>query len=158
MPNRTNRRPDIDNDVMATMIRSGSTLEQVAIFMRCTTATVRLRMLKLGVILPPRGRTKRYPLRYGGDRQVPVKAWRKRHPEATRVMQRARHLVRQAIIKGDLVRPETCENDCGAVTRPQAAHHDYDRPLDVRWLCHACHAIWDHDEPKTAAYDGPLPS
>jgi len=30
----------------------------------------------------------------------------------------------------------------------EAAHHDYDQPLHVRWLCRSCHVRWDKREPK----------
>lgn len=57
---------------------------------------------------------------------------------------RARRMVRQAIKKGTLVRPLVCE-DCGGTSKHviQAHHEDYDKPLDVRWLCTTCHRIAD---------------
>jgi hypothetical protein len=30
----------------------------------------------------------------------------------------------------------------------EAAHHDYSRPLEVRWLCPPCHRAWDSAQPK----------
>jgi len=56
---------------------------------------------------------------------------------------RAHILVRQALTYGDLKREE-CEI-CKFLGLPSdrrktvAHHEDYDRPLDVRWLCHAHH-------------------
>ena len=49
---------------------------------------------------------------------------------------RARQITKQAIIRGILVR-QPCEV-CGGV-KTQAHHEDYDRPLDVRWLCRTHH-------------------
>jgi hypothetical protein len=52
---------------------------------------------------------------------------------------RARQLVGVAERDGVIVRPDTCEL-CAQVTPYTAAHHeDYSRPLDVLWLCGACH-------------------
>jgi len=34
--------------------------------------------------------------------------------------------------------PESCEL-CGEETKLHAHHHDYTKPLDVNWLCPACH-------------------
>jgi hypothetical protein len=149
MANKTNRRPDLDNDALAAAVQSGKTLEQVAQQYKCTPATVRNRILRMGVLLPPVGTTKGYPLKYGADKQGKVKAWRKRNPERTQMMYHAHYAIRMALRRGDLVRPERCENDCGSTVSPQAAHYDYSRPLDVRWLCPPCHVVWDHDEPKT---------
>lgn len=42
--------------------------------------------------------------------------------------------------------PSPCEV-CGATQRVEAHHDDYDRPLDVRWLCHKHHYEW-HREHK----------
>ena len=51
---------------------------------------------------------------------------------------RARTAVSNAIRDGKLVRGDTCFF-CGGDQRVQAHHHDYSRPLDVYWLCAACH-------------------
>lgn len=54
-------------------------------------------------------------------------------------LQRFAHLsVRAAILCGILVRPKKC-SDCGKRCHPHAHHPDYSKPLDVLWLCHACH-------------------
>jgi ribosomal protein S27AE len=61
-----------------------------------------------------------------------TKAWR----EEDRRRCRAHSAVARAIRFGTLVR-QPCES-CNNAT--SVAHHDdYDKPLDVRWLCQACH-------------------
>lgn len=65
----------------------------------------------------------------------------------------ARRAVRNALRDGVLARPDLCEG-CGSeglATKdgrsPIQAHHaDYSRPLDVTWLCTACHGA-EHREP-----------
>ena len=45
-----------------------------------------------------------------------------------------------------LVKPNCCQG-CGRTskeTRLSAHHHDYTKPLDVIWLCAACHRKVDH--------------
>lgn len=63
-------------------------------------------------------------------------AWRARRPEVVR----AHSAVARAKRSGRLVVPAAC-SDCGAPHGRLHAHHaDYSRPLDVTWLCPACHA------------------
>lgn len=58
----------------------------------------------------------------------------------------ARRMVRDAVRRGDLVRPSAC-NRCGSIPSPtvdgrasiQGHHHDYSKPLDVEWVCAKCH-------------------
>ena len=60
--------------------------------------------------------------------------------------EKAGRLVRDAVRRGDLVRPKICEK-CGlpgSVSKDgrmtiQGHHKDYSRPLDVEWLCAKCH-------------------
>ena len=53
-----------------------------------------------------------------------------------------------AIQSGRIIRPIQCE-ECGVTNkRIEAAHHDYLKPYDVRWLCRSCHVRWDSNEPK----------
>ena len=48
-------------------------------------------------------------------------------------------LVARAIARGELLKAP-CEA-CGA-SGAQAHHDDYDKPLEVRWLCQRHHSIW----------------
>ena len=70
------------------------------------------------------------------------------------------HKVEKAIKKSDLVRPFNCEA-CGQERKfkdgrsgIQAHHCDYNKPLEVMWLCQCCHHEWHkHNKaiPKGAA-------
>lgn len=67
-----------------------------------------------------------------GGRWARVQRYRARHPER----HQARKRLRRAILVGALQRGP-CER-CGAT--PTDGHHpDYDRPLEVVWLCGPCH-------------------
>ena len=49
----------------------------------------------------------------------------------------ARSVFRRAVMSGRVVRAEKCQ-ECGG--SPVEGHHeDYDKPLDVAWLCKVCH-------------------
>jgi hypothetical protein len=50
----------------------------------------------------------------------------------------ARMAVRNALRRGELVRPAHCEN-CLIPCKPQAHHNDHELPLKVDWLCIDCH-------------------
>lgn len=65
-------------------------------------------------------------------------AWRNR-PQRTGPKPVARQMVYLALRIGALVRPEVCEC-CGERKKLTAHHEDYQKPLDVQWLCHLCHA------------------
>ena len=61
---------------------------------------------------------------------------------------RAAHVVEKAIKKGIIIPSATCEV-CGATKTfrdgrrgIQAHHDDYNKPLEVRWLCQKCHHEW----------------
>ena len=47
-----------------------------------------------------------------------------------RTRMRVYQIVRRAVLRGILTKPDCCVF---------AHHDDYTKPLDVRWLCHACH-------------------
>lgn len=53
----------------------------------------------------------------------------------------ARIIVGNALRDGRITRPSNCQ-DCGERTRLHGHHDDYARPMDVRWLCAACHHEW----------------
>ncbi len=66
---------------------------------------------------------------------------------------RVQHITEKAIKKGALIRPIKCSK-CGDTQEfkdgrngIQAHHCDYDKPLEVLWLCQKCHHVW-HKENK----------
>lgn len=67
---------------------------------------------------------------------IPVHNGAMHTPEEALKRGRAWSLVRRAIRDGFLT-PAPCES-CGA-ERSEAHHDNYDKPLDVRWLCNKCH-------------------
>lgn len=56
----------------------------------------------------------------------------------------ATKVVRQAIINGDLVKPDCCSRCQDKGVHLYAHHDDYRDVLGVRWLCGECHRSW-HD-------------
>ena len=51
---------------------------------------------------------------------------------------RAKNEMYQATKKGIVVRPDECSK-CHKKCKPMGHHSDYERPLDVEWLCAKCH-------------------
>lgn len=85
-------------------------------------------------------------------------AWRKSESGQAMVRRRVRdpaykakkaahRKVERALISGQLVRPERCEQ-CPSSEDLHAHHDDYSKPLEVRWLCRDCHKRWhrEHDD------------
>jgi len=66
------------------------------------------------------------------------KRQKERHPEKVK----ARRKAQRAVKKGYLEK-QPCVN-CGSTENLEAHHEDYDKPLDVTWLCKRCHKDY-HD-------------
>ncbi len=62
------------------------------------------------------------------------------HRAANLNKERARAAVRIAIESGELTRPKECPN-CSVIGIIEAHHSDYDKPLQIEWLCHRCHSV-----------------
>ena len=84
-----------------------------------------------------------------GDRRLnPPK--RGSDTEHRRLMNRAHGAVERALKRGTLIRSETCE-DCGEGGRIQGHHEDYERPLEVVWVCIPCHGVRHRGRVSVAA-------
>jgi predicted DNA-binding protein YlxM (UPF0122 family) len=69
---------------------------------------------------------------------------------------RAQDILEAAIRRGDIKRQETCEA-CGdspiykdGRSGVQAHHADYNKPLEVEWLCQQCHHEWHQNNTARA--------
>ena len=72
--------------------------------------------------------------------------WQQQNP----IKRGANILVGNAIASGKLIKPCCCSN-CGFSNPRIHAHHDnYAEPLNVRWLCPACHKQWHRDNGEGA--------
>jgi len=94
-------------------------------------------------ILQRRGCKFRSQLKHGDDNHF----HRGAYPDNEK-KKRVQHLTDKAINKGILIRPVKCD-ECGGTQEfsdgrngIQAHHCDYDKPLDVIWLCQKCHHEW----------------
>lgn len=52
----------------------------------------------------------------------------------------AHNAAMRAVRRGILVRPAACSK-CGDETKLHAHHEDYNKPLEVLWLCYYCHMV-----------------
>ena len=57
--------------------------------------------------------------------------------------ERVRHKVLYALQKGYLKKPDKC-SICGVSVKVEAHHEDYNKPLEVIWLCKSCHENIHH--------------
>lgn len=63
-----------------------------------------------------------------------VTKWRNANPHKAAVQTFVLWACRVGVMK----RSNKCE-ECGKECKSQAHHHDYDKPMDVVWLCSVCH-------------------
>lgn len=68
------------------------------------------------------------------QRRKNTERYHERYPERTR----ANGILARAVRSGRLL-PQPCES-CGSTERAHGHHDDYGKPLEVRWLCRACHS------------------
>ena len=80
----------------------------------------------------------------------------------TKADDRAQNLLEQAIARGVVERKTHCEA-CGATgtmkdgrSAIQAHHDDYNKPLEVRWLCQRCHHEWHKTNEAVMPTESPL--
>jgi ribosomal protein S27AE len=60
---------------------------------------------------------------------------------------KAHQAVHRAVKNGTMIKLDQCEL-CSSGFGIEGHHDDYNKPLEVRWLCSKCHSLWhvDHGE------------
>lgn len=81
---------------------------------------------------------KRYKHRYAKRRDYFIEYQRNYYLKNSDIVKAGR-MVNNALKKGELVKQkcEICSHD-----KTVAHHDDYNKPLDIRWLCQSCHRLW----------------
>lgn len=72
-------------------------------------------------------------------------------PEERQKRIKARSALNHAIRDGKIQRPLYCQATDGCHNKPEAHHDDYNKPLDVRWLCfnhHRAHHKLIYENPE----------
>ncbi len=74
-----------------------------------------------------------------------MREWRRRHPYADLPEETKRRIRARAYANVYKRRGKLKQGPCEMCGSPdsQMHHYDYDKPLDVRWLCRPCH-LWVH--------------
>lgn len=75
-----------------------------------------------------------------------LRAFRSKYPQKAK----AWSAVSRAIQNGRLKR-QACAG-CGSTEKVQAHHHNYQRPLDVEWLCFGCHRRSRHGQKHAGSH------
>lgn len=79
--------------------------------------------------------TKRYKELHPNYVKDKTKKYKQKYPER----EKAKKLVRTAVLKGKLIKPDKCSK-CGNKGKVEAHHENYSKPLEVVWLCKKCHS------------------
>lgn len=76
-------------------------------------------------------------------------AWAEQNP----IKRSANSAVNNAVRDGKLTKSAACDVCAKTNCRINGHHDDYSKPLDVRWLCSACHRAWHkkHGEAKNGS-------
>lgn len=113
--------------------KAGESLTRVSKNFKCCRSTLRDRIKEKGLRITPHHRNS---IRTGPKNNM----W----ADGRRYHQPAVAAVGRAIKSGILQRPTECSR-CGSQVPLHAHHDDYNKPLDVRWLCFKCHYAWHRE-------------
>ena len=83
-------------------------------------------------------RQRKYTSTVEGKKRMLAIAKKSRENNPRKIM--ARHLVKYALMIGYIEKPTIC-SECGNTEKRIEGHHtDYEKALEVQWLCSTCHA------------------
>ena len=130
------RKLEIDIEKAKSLYESGLTCQEVADKLNVCKRTILRRFEEIGY------KTREPNLKHGMLRRNlsgKQKAKNKRNLYPKQV--KARELLNYHLKKGNLIKPNYCSN-CGVqkeVKEIESHHKDYNKPLEVIWLCNYCH-------------------
>jgi hypothetical protein len=86
-----------------------------------------------------RCRAKQEAYRKSGKAAPTTNATRWKWEQINQHKRRAESIATNAQKRGELIKPERCQECDRKIARLEKHHDDYSKPLQVRWLCSKCH-------------------
>jgi len=71
--------------------------------------------------------------------RIRAKEYREKNKQVIKRQSNAHRLVQYAVKLGILHKPNVCEECLEISDKIDGHHHDYDKPLEVKWVCRKCH-------------------
>lgn len=68
-----------------------------------------------------------------------VNEYQKQWYQKNKEKRRAHVIISRTVNSGKIMRPKNC-SQCNKECKPDGHHIDYNKPLDVVWICRACHS------------------
>lgn len=68
-----------------------------------------------------------------------INSYQRRWYQENKEKRRAHVVLNRAVKAGSLTRPNRC-SECYKICKPDGHHVDYSKPLNVIWICRACHS------------------
>jgi len=84
-------------------------------------------------------------LEWSKDNRDRLNEWQREWYKKNKEKRRAHVVLHRAINSSKIERPNNC-SQCGKECKPDGHHEDYSKPLEVIWLCRACHS---RESPRT---------
>ena len=84
-------------------------------------------------------KNKKKHLEWSRNNRDVINEWQREWYQKNKEKRKAHVILHRAINSGKILRPNIC-SQCSKECKPDGHHTDYSRPLDVTWICRACHS------------------
>lgn len=91
-------------------------------------------------MLPHRVQARMEYIQTEQGKQSRKKSMEKYH--VTYPMKYAAHVITGNAVRDKKIEKQTQCSECKSTKKIEAHHDDYTKPLEIRWLCNACHRAW----------------
>jgi hypothetical protein len=78
-------------------------------------------------------------LKWSQKNRYRLNEWQRNWYQNNKEKRRAHVVLSRAIGSGKIMRPNEC-SECKKQCKPDGHHLDYNKPLEVVWICRACHS------------------
>lgn len=78
-------------------------------------------------------------LEWSKDNREKLNKYQRDWYQKNKEKRRAHVILNRAVNSGKVMRPKSC-SECNKNCKPDGHHEDYSKPLDVVWICRACHS------------------